>query len=101
MISHSALSSGPGFSRIAARHDGLSDVVQLGGEHDVVDPLTAQSEPLAHRAGQVGDPVGVRPQVGRVLVEHGEQQVAGLALRRRAPIVLLRVHALVDDPQGR
>ena len=83
------------------RHHGLADVVQLGREHDVFDPLTAQPEPVAHRAGEIRHPVRVRSQVGRVLVEHREQQVAGLALGRRPPAVLLGVHPLVDDPKRR
>ena len=79
----------------------LADVVQVGGEHDVVDRLRRDRELLGHRAGQVGHPVGVRTQVGGVLVDHGEQEVARLPLRGDAVVVLLRVHALVDDAQGR
>ena len=85
----------------AARHDGLADVVQVGGERDLLDLVVAETEPLGHRPREVGHPVGVRAQVGRVLVEHGEKEVAGLALGRRAPVVLLGVHALIDDAKRR
>ena len=85
----------------AARDYGLADVVQVGRERDLLDLVAAEREPLGHRPRQVGHPVGVRAQVGRVLVEHGEQEVAGLALGRRAPVVLLGVHALIDDAKRR
>ena len=84
-----------------ARDHHLADVVQVGRERDVVDRLGRDRELGGDRARELGHPVAVRTQVGGVLVDDREQEVARLALGRDAVVVLLRVHALVDDPQRR
>ena len=81
------------------RDDDLADVVEVGGQADVVDLVLLDAELLGDRLRQLAHPVTVRAQLGRMLVEHRQEQVAGLALRRHAVVVLLGVHALIDDPK--
>ena len=102
MISHSALSSGPGLVQDRAGDDHLADVVQVGGEARCRRSPRARlpSCSATERASSATQSECGR-RSGACWSTHGEEQIARLPLRRDAVVVLLGVHALVDDAQRR
>jgi hypothetical protein len=100
--SHSFSSSEVGLERISSGIATLPTVVQLGGVAGLLDLVLGQREPLGRGLRELGHVVEVGGELRVALREGGQQDVLALpARRRRASHVLLRVHPLVGDAQGR
>ena len=82
---------------VGDRH--LAHVVQLGGVTDQVDLILGQGEPQGHPLGQAGHVLLVRGELRIALGERSHEHVPALATGRRPAGVLLRIHALVGDPE--
>ena len=99
MKAHSLLVERPRLGEDRVGHGDLADVVQLGGVADLLDLVVAELQQQRGRLGEVGDAAEVAAQVRVALGQRAQQHVLALAARGRAAGVLLRVHALVGDPQ--